>query len=164
MTSFCFIVVLAACSDAQQTPERSTGLMKGQLAPDFTIKDTDGNPYSLSSFRNKSAVCLVFWATWCPYCIQEIPKLKKYHAQYAEKGLVILSIDIAVNDPIGRVKAFQQQYSLPYPVLYDQEGVATRLYGIMGVPVSIIIDRSGIIQYRGYALPENIEHLLKQLF
>ena len=160
---YCLFFSMIGCSDAQQQAALTTGLMKGQLAPDFTLKDLNGKEFSLASFRNNSAVCLVFWATWCPYCLQEIPKLKNFHSKYSEKGLKVLSIDIAANDPIKRVMAFQKKYGLPYPILYDKDNVVSRLYGVTGIPVSIVIDRKGIIQYRGYALPENIENLFAQL-
>ncbi len=158
-----FILLCAGCSDAQQQSARMTGLMKGQRAPDFTLKALDGKQFSLSSLRGKNPVCLVFWATWCPYCIKEIPKLKSINAKYNGKGLQIISINIAVNDPLRRVMAFQEKNRLPYPILYDKEGITSRLYGVTGVPVSVVIDREGIIQYRGYALPDNVEYLFDRL-
>jgi len=149
---------LTSCSNAQEQKQESvtTGLTKGQLAPDFTLKDLTGKDVSLSSFRDKSMVCIVFWATWCPYCIKEIPKLKEIYTKYNEKGLEIISINIAANDPIKRVAAFQQKNAVPYNILYDEKNVVAKMYGITGVPVSIIIDKKGIIRYGGYTLPETV--------
>ncbi len=138
------------------------GIMKGQIAPDFTLKDISGKQMSLSSEKN-NVVCLVFWATWCPYCVREMPRYKELHAKYAAKGLKILSINIAANDPLPRVEAFQQKTQLPYPILYDSMQEVSRLYYVTGVPVSVIIDRKGIIQYRGYQLPDNADQMIAQL-
>ena len=149
----------AYCADA---PGPAVGIMKGQVAPDFSLKDITGKQVSLSSAKN-SVVCLVFWATWCPYCLREIPGYKELHAKYAAKGLKILSINIAANDPLPRVEAFQQKTQLPYPILYDASQVVSRLYYVTGVPVSVIIDRKGVIQYRGYQLPDNADQLIAQL-
>ena len=160
---FCFMLSLAGCSDEQKQASISTGLMKGQLAPDFTLKDLNGGELSLSAYKNKDAVYLVFWATWCPYCIRDIPRIKEIHSKYSGKGLKIISVNIAANDPMGRVMAFQKKYKLPYPILYDGNNIVSRMYGITGVPVSIIIDRKGIIQFRGYTLPKNAEQLFAQL-
>jgi peroxiredoxin len=160
---FGLLVSLAGCGDEKKQASLSTGLMKGQLAPDFTLKDLNGKEFSLSAYRNKDAVYLVFWATWCPYCIRDIPRIKEIHSKYSSKGLKIISVNIAANDPIGRVMAFQKKYKLPYPILYDENNIVSRMYGIMGVPVSIIIDRKGIIQFRGYTLPKNVEQLFAQV-
>jgi peroxiredoxin len=138
------------------------GIMKGQLAPDFMLKDIGGRQMSLSSEKN-SVVCLVFWATWCPYCVREIPRYKELHAKYAAKGLKILAINIAANDPLPRVEAFQQKTQLPYPILYDSMQEVSRLYYVTGVPVSVIIDRKGTIQHRGYQLPDNADQIIAQL-
>ena len=161
---FCFFYCLTSCSDAQEQKQASvtTGLMKGQLAPDFTLKDINGKEVSLSSFRDKSMVCLVFWATWCPYCIKEIPKLKEIYTKFNEKGVAVISVNIAANDPIKRVVAFQQKNEIPYNILYDEKSDVSKLYGITGIPVSIIIDKKGVIRYGGYTLPEIVT--IEQMF
>jgi peroxiredoxin len=149
----------AYCAD---TAMPQIGIMKGQVAPDFTLKDIGGKQISLSSTK-KSVVCIVFWATWCPYCVRDMPRYKDLFAKYAAKGLKILSINIAANDPLQRVEAFQQKTQLPYPILYDSAQEVSRLYYVTGVPVSVIIDRKGIIQYRGYQLPDNADQMIAQL-
>jgi len=160
---FCFLVTVTGCSDAQRETPLTTGLMKGQMAPDFSLKDLGGKQVTLSSFKDNSVVCLVFWATWCPYCVTEIPKLKELHTAMAAKGVKVLAVNVASNDPIQRVKAFQGKRQIPYTILYDENNIASRLYGVQGIPVSIIIDKKGIIQFRDYKLPENIEKVFGRL-
>lgn len=152
----------APAADSAGPAKTVVGIMKGQLAPDFTLKDIGGKQVSLSSEKN-NVVCLVFWATWCPYCVREIPRYKELNLKYAAKGLKILSINIAANDPLTRVEAFQQRTQLPYPILYDSAQEVSRLYYVTGVPVSVIIDRKGIIQHRGYQLPDNADQIIAQL-
>lgn len=139
-----------------------TGVMKGKVAPDFTLQDITGKTISLSSAKN-SVICLQFWATWCPYCIREMPRFKQLHKKFSGKGLKILSINIAANDPLPRVVAYQKKAQLPYPVLYDSRQEVSRRFLVTGIPVSIVIDRKGVIQHRGYQLPDNIELLIAQL-
>ncbi len=153
----------SGCSEPQQPTPASTGLMKGQQAPDFTLQDLNGNEVTLSSYQNKSNVCLVFWATWCPYCVKEIPMLKSLHEKYASKGIQVVSVNVGSNDPIKRVRAFHNKYALNYTVLYDSSGIASRLYGVTGIPVSIIIDKKGIIRFRSNTLPENIDQLFAEM-
>lgn len=159
---FC-VLCLAGCGDAGEKSSVATGLMKGQMAPDFVLKDLADKQVSLSSFKNNNAVCLIFWATWCPYCVMEVPKMKQYHEKYSGKGLKIIAVNVGANDPVQRVIGFQKKYEVPYTILYDAESTVSRLYGVQGIPVSILIDRKGIIQYRGYQLPENAEQLFAQI-
>ena len=156
------VLTLLACSNAEER-KSTMGLTQGKVAPDFVLKDLDGNMVSLSSFKNNNPVCILFWATWCPYCICEIPRVKSLHEKYASQGLKILSINIAANDPIQRVVSFKNRYELPYTILYDENNVVSQLYGVMGIPVSVIIDRKGVIQYRGYQLPDNVEEIVKKI-
>jgi len=63
-------------------------------APGFTLKDLNGKEVSLKEFKDKKAVLLVFWATWCVYCRQEIPELIKLKSQYKDKNLEIFGVNI----------------------------------------------------------------------
>jgi peroxiredoxin len=158
-----FIFTAIGCGNGEENNVATTGLMKGQIAPDFMLKDLDGNNVQLSSFRNKNSVCLTFWATWCPYCLHEIPKLKNIYSKFSDKGIKVLSVNVASNDPIDRVKAFQKKYDIPYPILYDETNIVSRTYGVQGIPVSLVIDRQGIIQFRGNLLPDSIDSLFAML-
>ena len=159
---FITVAPAAFCAKPDKPDKPATGVMKGQLAPNFSLKDIGGKQISLSSAKNK-VVCILFWATWCPYCTRELPRLKELNAKFADKGLKIISINIAANDPLPRVEAFQLKNQLPYTVLYDAVQEVSRTFYVTGIPVSIIIDRKGIIQYRGYQLPDNVEQLVSQL-
>lgn len=163
-TFICIMFFLVACSDAQQQKTASkTGLGEGEMAPDFILDDLSGKQVKLSSFRGKNFVYLTFWATWCPYCVREIPTQKKMYSEYSAKGLKILAVNVGSNDPIKRVTAFYEKHKLPYQVLYDKSSAVSQLYGVQGIPVSILIDRKGIIRYRGFQLPEDIAGLMKKV-
>jgi peroxiredoxin len=162
LAAFVYCMTYAPAAWCAEPAKPANGVMKGQVAPDFALKDITGKQIALSSVKN-NVVCLQFWATWCPYCIKEVPRFKELHAKFAAKGLKILAINIAANDPMPRVEAYQQKAQLPYPILYDATQEVSRMFYVTGVPVSIIIDRKGVIQHRGYQLPENAEQLISQL-
>ena len=143
-----------------QQPSMASGA--GGLAPDFTLKSLDGQEFTLSAFRGKNPVYLVFWATWCPYCIQEVPLLKELHAKLSPKGLKILAVNIGYNDPLLRVQAFQKKFELPYPILYDNNTMVARQFGVIGVPFSVLVDRDGKIVYRSNRTPDNLEAFLEK--
>jgi len=162
-------VPLAGCGNAGETTQPAppsaapVGIMPGQRAPDFTLDDLSGKAFSLSELKGKKPVLLVFWATWCPTCIQSIPRFSSIHVQYEARGLEVVSIDIAVNDPLPRVQRFQETNRLPYRILYDEKTEVSRMFAVFGIPTTLVIDRDGIIQYRGNLLPDNVGMLFDKL-
>ncbi|HET6460589.1 MAG TPA: TlpA disulfide reductase family protein [Syntrophales bacterium] len=111
-------------------------------APDFTLKDLDGRNVRLSDYKGKTIV-LYFMATWCPECRSTIPQLKEIYSSYNEKGLVLLSIDVMESKE--KVAAFSRKHNIPYSTLLDEDGTVYRSYGVGGVPLKALIDRSGRI-------------------
>lgn len=157
------VLMMLGCEDRHmQNEQAAVSGSAGQLAADFTLKSLEGQEFKLSSFRGKNPVYLVFWATWCPYCVKEIPNLKELYAKLAPKGLKILAINIGYNDPLLRVQTFQKKYELPYPILYDNEAVVSRQYGVIGVPFSVLIDRGGKVVYRSNGTPESLEAFVEK--
>ena len=163
------VLPLANCGNAEENPRSAPsaaaaiGIMTGQRAPDFTLKDLSGKTFTLSELRGKKPVLLTFWATWCPACRQTIPLLSDLYRQYGPRGLELISINIATNDPLPRVQNFQEVNKMPYRILYDEKTEVSRAYGVFGIPTSLLIDREGIIQYRGNVLPANISQILDKL-
>ena len=154
---FCSILLtLSNCAAQEKNILAKQGINQEQIAIDFTLNDLSGKKITLSSFKNKKAVILSFWATWCPYCVREIPKLKELHSKFKDRGLEIISINIAANDPISRVIEFKKKQKLPYSVLYDKDQTVSRTYAVSGIPVTLIIDPDGLIVFRGYGLPEDV--------
>lgn len=111
-------------------------------APDFTLKNLQGEKVKLSDYKGK-VVLLVFSTTWCPHCRAEIPHLKKLYAEYQKKGLVLLNIDIQESQ--AKVSSFAKKNEIPYPVLLDKDGQVGLTYGIRGVPTTVLINKEGII-------------------
>jgi peroxiredoxin len=112
------------------------------MAPDFGLEDLAGRTVRLSQLRGKP-VLLNFWATWCPPCRAEIPALQAAHEHYGDAA-VILGIDI--RETAAQVLEFAPRYGLTYPILLDQDGkVSESLYGVQGVPTSLVIGADGIV-------------------
>lgn len=163
------VLFLAGCGNAGESPQQVSpgdaqiGIMTGQRAPDFTLSDLSGTPFTLSELRDTKAVMLVFWATWCPACIQTIPQFSELHTRYSSRGFEVVSINIASNDPLLRVQRFQELNRLPYRILYDERTDVSRTYGVFGIPTTLIVDRDGIIRYRGNLLPPNPKQFIDRL-
>ena len=122
--------------------EAQKNITEGADAPDFTLKDIQGNDLTLSSLRGKYVV-LDFWGSWCGWCIKGIPDMKKYYTKYKDR-MEILGIDC--RDTEEKWKAAVKEHDLPWlHVRNTDETDITVKYGIQGYPTKIVIDPQGKI-------------------
>jgi peroxiredoxin len=119
---------------------------QGYLAPDFALPSLDGQTVRLSDLRGK-AVLLNFWATWCSPCRQEMPTIEKVYQDSKSRGLAILAVSLDAGSK-SVVKSFMQELKLEFPVLLDPEMEVLRIYRMVGIPASFLIDKQGIIRHR----------------
>ena len=117
-------------------------------APDFTLKDVQGKTFRLSAQRGKP-VLIFFGTTWCPGCRAEIPKYKDVYRTYSPRGLEVIYINIM--EPAKKVMRFVQSHSLPYRTLMDEDGSVGNAYNVIGVPMMMLLDKSGNIVKVGHS-------------
>ncbi len=115
--------------------------LRGEPAPDFVLRDSDGNLVKLSDFRG-SVVLVNFWATWCTPCKKELPEFQKLYAEKKDEGLVVLAINWQESRATAR--AFFDGRGLTMPLLLDSGGVYDQ-YKLRGLPASFFVDRQGRI-------------------
>lgn len=142
-------------------PGRGRGV--GNLAYDLSLKDLDGRSHTLREYRGKRVVHVVFWATWCFPCVQEIPTLKQIYAKYHERGLEILGVAPNMDQTAEGVAALAQELKINYPILWDAQGTAMRTYKISYIPQNFLIGKDGVIRYAGTTLPTGYEQLIEKL-
>lgn len=132
-------------------------------APEFSLKDMNGEERKLSDFRNK-AVIITFWATWCPPCRAEIPHFKSLYEEYKEKGLEVVGIALDQGG-VKDVKPFAEKNKITYPILLANQKVVEDYGGIRGIPTTFVIDRKGNIieKFIGYRDKEVFEAAIKKL-
>ncbi|RMF04487.1 MAG: TlpA family protein disulfide reductase [Chloroflexi bacterium] len=122
-----------------------TGIRQGQLAPDFSLPTLDGGTLALSSLRGRP-VLLNFWASWCVPCRQEMPALVRAYRQFNPQGLEIVAFNVTYQDSLADVRAFVDEFSMPFPVVLDQAGHVTEdSYQLRGLPMSIFINPAGVV-------------------
>jgi peroxiredoxin len=114
-------------------------------APDFSLADLSGRTFRLSDYRGK-VVVLDFWATWCDPCKQEIPHFIEMQNKYSSQGLQVLGVSMDDDQP--SVREFQQQFKMNYPVALGTPELADQYGGILGLPITFVIDRHGRITAR----------------
>jgi cytochrome c biogenesis protein CcmG/thiol:disulfide interchange protein DsbE len=133
-------------------------------APDFTLKDLDGNSFSLSSNARGKVVILDFWATWCPPCRAEIPHFVSLQDKYRNKGLMVIGISLDQGG-VKTVKPFAKSYNINYPILMGNREVVASYGGVRSIPTTFVIDKKGRIveKFVGYRSEEVFEGVIKKL-
>lgn len=131
--------------------EEKPGSTSTKLAPDFTLYDIYQDAYTISNYRDKQAVLLLFWTTWCPFCRKELKVLNGMYSGLAADGVEVLSIN--VGETPSTVQNFVQDYNLVYRVLLDRDNRVAGLYGLIGVPTYILINKQGEVVFKDNYLP-----------
>lgn len=145
---------------------RQAAVLRAATAPgarftDFAVRQPDGSMLALSNWAGKGKYTLVdFWASWCPYCIKELPALRDLQAKYADKGLEI--VGVAVRDRADDTNAAMQRYGITWPVIFNAERIPYNIYGFTGIPHLMLIGPDGIIISRGES-PAELDKRLKTL-
>lgn len=139
------IIIFAAamvCLLVSAVPSWSASV--GDKAPNFTLKDLAGKERSLSSYKGK-VILIDFWASWCPPCKRSIPEIDMLYKKYRDQGFVVLAVN--VDKDRRNVVDFLKNIAPEITVLLDPEADVVGAYRILGMPSSMIIDRSGLIRY-----------------
>lgn len=133
------LLMLAGCPGGP--PPAS--VVVGELAPEFTLVNMEGERVSLADYRGQ-VVVLNFWATWCPPCREEKPTMERLYQQFKDDGLVFLAINVEENGH-QVVSEYLMNNSFSFPILLDGKAEVQGMYGVFRYPESYIIDRDGTV-------------------
>lgn len=126
----------------------SVGTQVGQLAPDFSLPELSGSRVILSELRGR-VVVLDFWASWCAPCRATMPSLEAMVSHYKDRGVVLVgvSLDRTAEDASDYLKTSGSADLVPLWGSLAEAREVARLYGIVGIPHTFVIDRQGIIRF-----------------
>ena len=150
---FLFLFILSLSAQPQD---------KKTLAPNFVAKDLDGKKMELKEVLGNGPVLISFWATWCKPCIKELNALQKVYKSYKEKGFEILAIDGDGPRSISKVKPMVKGLKWEFPVLWDESKDVSRKYHVLGIPHTVLIDKSGEIRYTHTTYRPGDEEVIKK--
>ena len=130
------------------------GLRPGDRPPDFAVDlaggstfqltDLDGQPVRLADLEGK-AVWINFWATWCPPCQSETPVLRDLAAEYEDRGLVLVAVN--VQETVDQAREYAQRYGLGYVIGADVSGHVLRRYRVYALPTQFFVAPDGRIRW-----------------
>ncbi len=122
----------------------------GKPAPPLDVQEILGeDPGTLAALKGK-VVVLVFWATWCPHCRKEMPKLEKQWARWKEKDVQVIAVTRhSKGQTTEAVQTYIDENSLTYPIVVDA-GSTSRSYNVAGIPAAAVVGKDGNVVFRNH--------------
>jgi len=137
------------------------GTGKGDIAPDFKLKDIHAQPKQLSGYRGK-VVLLHFWTDWCNACRAEFPRIQDYYAELKSDDFEIIAVN--VGQPMSVSLDFKQSFGVTFQMLTDTEKAVGELYDVEAYPTNYFIGPDGkvIKKYIGWVSKKQVEVIINQ--
>ncbi len=143
--------------------QKERSLAVGLKAPDFTMKDTKGNPVALSDVYKKGKVTMIdFWAGWCSPCRNFNPTLVEIYKEYHKKGFEIIGVSLDRDEQQWRdaIKIDKLVWTNVTDLNY-WNGEVVKMYNVKYIPQNVFVDSEGKILGRKLAEDE-IVNLLEE--
>lgn len=140
----------------------ATAMNVGDAAPNFSRPDLAERPLQLADYHGK-VVLLNFWASWCAPCLEEMPRFSRWQRQYGARGLQV--IGVSMDDDAAAVRQHLAGHPVAYPAIIGDAKLGATFGGVMGLPLTYLIDRQGRIaaRYQGESNLAAMEAQIKAL-
>ena len=134
----------------------------GDMAPDFSRPDLAGKAVRLADYHGK-LVLLNFWASWCGPCLEEMPKFSGWQREYGAQGLQV--IGVSMDDDLAAARRLIARHPVAYPILIGDAELGESFGGVLGLPLTYLIDPKGriVARYQGNGGLAKMEAKIKAL-
>lgn len=134
----------------------------GQPLPDFSLQTFDGHTASRTAMAGRPAL-LIFWNTWCPICMLELPRINRLAEKFGARGLTLLAINTAISDSESKARSYWSKSGFGFSSGIDLDFEIGQAFGVRGVPTVFLVDAKGVVRYKHALLPQDIEERLMHL-
>ena len=129
---------------------------QGDVAPDFTLSDQEGNEVSLSKLRGRAVVLYFYPKADTPGCTTQACGVRDHRSDYTRAGAVVLGVS---PDPVAKLKRFAEKYDLDFPLLADEDHAVAEAYGVWveksmygrkywgNARATFVIDEEGVVRH-----------------
>lgn len=107
---------------------------------DFTLEKLGGGTITLAEYRGEKPVILDFWASWCPNCRRDMPKVNRWYEQY-QGQVEVIGINLQENPKT--VEKFVQQNNIIFPIAFDPAGSVSATFGIQFTNTYFLFNKAG---------------------
>ena len=137
------MVMLGTADNTNLVEGYEVGTDVGDAAPNFMLTNANGEVVSLDSFLGEKAVVVNFWASWCNFCLEEMPDLEAVGQEFSEE-LVILGVNN--QETVSQGDPFAVARGVTYPLLYlPKDDQIVKAYQVLAMPTTYYIDINGVI-------------------
>ena len=161
LSALTLILFLCVAMSPAQAQQAANSLLHKE-APEFVRTDLNNRKLDLHAYRGK-VVLLDFWATWCAPCLLDMPRFAAWQTRYGPRGLRIIAI--SMDDDPALARKLCEKLRLNYPVAMGDEQLGLLYGGVLGLPMTFLIDAQGKVQsqFQGETDLNMIERQLKPL-
>lgn len=114
-------------------------------APAWAVQATDGRALGSEQFRGK-VVLINYWATWCPYCLKEMPVIEEFWQDHRARGFEVLAV--SVDDPPEKVAQYMKDHGYAFPTAPMDPSVYAAFGRADSIPTSFVVDAEGVIRHK----------------
>ena len=153
------VAVVEQTEDETNDVAATTIIHAGDVAPDFTAVMLDGSKVTLSALQGKPTL-LIFWATWCPPCREELAHLQEGVIDVYGDAITVLPLSRGEKREV--VEEYIAQMGYTFPVGLDEEQTIYKQYASNYIPRCFVIGRDGVVVYSGVGYDEAVAAEVKE--
>ena len=137
----------------------------GHKVPDFVTTTLDGQRFALKEYLNQPGnklLILIFFATWCEPCGDDLKYLQKLHDQFKDQGLRVFCVFTGRISKVKAAKEYLKKLDVNLPVLLDKRRVISKRYKVTGLPYNLAIDREGFLKFKCLGCGEDVKRKFEE--
>lgn len=141
--------------------DRLGDIQVGSKSPDFSAADLKGRQVVLSEMRDRKAVVVDFWATWCAPCLRSMPKLQELHEEFEERQVEVVAVNLG--EDLETIERFLRRKEYTFRVVADKDEAIGNRFGVNAIPAQLVVNADGLVEWIQIGYDQSKESELRQL-